>query len=87
MTKSYLRLDEHLSVQRTENLEFKIFKKIDKILNDECHRLGCDLERQQVIRELMIELSDVLFSESIFSYLYCMLLYSSYFFLICSVIK
>ena len=67
MSKSYLRLDEHLSVQRTEHLEFQIFKKIDKILNDECLRLGCDFERQQVIRELMIELSDVLFSESIFS--------------------
>ena len=64
---SYVRIEDHLSVHRTEHTEFKIFQKIDDKLNKDCHRLGCDFDRQQVIRELMIELNKVLNTESIFN--------------------
>ena len=50
---------QHLDIERYFMIQ-KIFQCLDYKLNTESHRLGCDVERQEVISELMCLIDEVM---------------------------
>ena len=60
--------DEHIEIHvlKFDKLYLKLIKSTKTILNEESHRLGCDLDRQEVIKQLLRQFDRDIIESSIF---------------------
>ena len=61
-------IDEHIEIHvlKFDKLYLKLIKSTKTILNEESHRLGCDLDRQEVIKQLLRQFDKDIIESSIF---------------------
>ena len=61
-----LKINEEVHVHKYDELFTKIIESTNTILNNESHRLSCDIDRQEVIIQLLNKIDKDICNTSIF---------------------
>jgi len=59
-------IEKEIHVHDYDFLFKKLIQTTQTILNDECHRLSCDLDRQEVIKQLLRQFDKDIIESSMF---------------------